>query len=116
MSNYSGQDLAIALQQTRKDLIQAVENWRQFGHKLALSERDYRIAYRAEVFALHDDDKVAWTAAVEIARGEDATVADLRYLRDVAKVQYDAEAERINALKIECRILENEIREGMRSS
>jgi len=111
---YSGQDIVNVLQDTRKQLMEAVERWRQFGHRLALADRDYRIAYRAEVFLLKQQDGVAWTAAVEIARGEESTVADLRYARDVAQVEYDAEQERINALKIEIRMLEHETQEGLR--
>jgi hypothetical protein len=111
---YSGQDLVNSLTQARKELFDSVANWAAYGHKLALAERDYRIAYRSEVFLLHTEDKVAWTAAVDIAKGEESTVANLRYARDVAKVQYDAEQEKINALKIEIRVLEHESQEGLR--
>ncbi len=112
--SYSGQELVNALQDARKQLMESVENWRGYGHKLALAERDYRIAYRTEVFSLRENNGVAWTAAVEIARGEESAVANLRYIRDFARVQYDAEQERINTLKIEVRILEHEAQEGMR--
>lgn len=111
---HDGQTLTNALTQTRKELMESVERWRQFGIELALAERDYRIEFRKEVFILHETDDVkSWTAAVELARGELDTVADLRYLRDVKKVQYDAEAEVINVLKINCRIIEGEIKMGM---
>ncbi len=111
---YSGQDVVNVLQETRKQLMDSVERSRKYGHKLALAERDYRIAYRAEVFLLKQQDGVAWTAAIEIARGEESAVADLRYGRDVAKVEYEAELERINVLKIEVRMLERESQEGLR--
>lgn len=111
---YSGQDVVNALQDARKQLMESVERWRKFGHKLALAERDYRIAYRGEVFVLHTEDKVAWTAAVEIAKGEEASVANLRYARDVARVEYTAEQERINVLKIEIRMLDGEAQEGLK--
>lgn len=111
---YSGQDLVNALADARKQLFESVERWRKMGHRLALAERDYRIAYRAEVFLLKTQDGVAWTAATEIARGEETQVANLRYERDVAQTEYAAEQERINALKIEIRILEHETQEGLR--
>lgn len=111
---YSGQELVNALQDARKQLFESVERWRKYGHRLALAERDYRIAYRSEVFLLKQQDGVAWTAAVEIARGEETQVADLRYNRDVAQVEYAAEQEKINALKIEIRILEHEAQDGIR--
>ena len=110
----SGQLVVNALSDARKQLMESVERWRQFGYKLALAERDYRIAYRAEVFLLKTNDGVAWTAATEIARGEETIVADLRYARDIAKSEYEAEQEKINALKIEIRILEHEAQEGLR--
>lgn len=111
---YSGQDVVNALQDARKQLFDTIEKWRKTGHRLALAERDYRMAYRAEVFLLKTQDGVAWTAATEIARGEETKVADLRYNRDVAQVEYDAAQEMINALKIEVRILEHEAQEGLR--
>jgi len=111
---YSGQDLINGLADARRQLFVSVEKWRQFGHDLAKADRAYRKEYRKEVFRLKAQDGVAWTAATEIARGEESQVADLRYERDVAQVEYDAEQEKINALKIEIRILEHEAQEGLR--
>ena len=112
--SYDGQSLQNALTQTRLDLQQAVENWRLYGIELALAERDYRIPFRKEVFILHESDNVkSWTSAVELARGEETEVANLRYARDVKKVQWMAEQERINILKIEIRIIEGDLRTGL---
>jgi hypothetical protein len=108
--SYTGQDIAIALKETRRELMNAVERWKQYGHDLALAERDYRIACRAEVFVLHTEEKVPWTTASDISRGDESMVASLRYKRDVARVNYSAEEERINVLKIEARMLEAELR------
>jgi hypothetical protein len=71
---YSGQDLVNALKQTRSDLLESVERWRTYGHLLAAAERDYRIANRAEVFALHEE-KVPWTTANDVSRGDESRVA-----------------------------------------
>lgn len=109
MSKYSGQDTYNLLCEAREALGNAVERLGKFGIELAKCERDYKIAYAKEVFLLHEnpDLKVAWTAAVELAKG-DETVAELRFQRDCATAKYDTEQERVNFLKIETRILENE--------
>lgn len=114
MSEYSGQDLVNGLKEARRALFASIEKWRKYGHALAVADRKYRKAYRKEVFRLKEENGVAWTAATEIARGEESQVADLRFERDVAQVYYSAELEQINALKIEIRILEHEAQEGLK--
>ena len=57
---------------------------RDASRNLAEAERQYRLALTTRILYLHAQDKVAWTACEAIARGE-ASVADLRYKRDVAK-------------------------------
>jgi folate-dependent tRNA-U54 methylase TrmFO/GidA len=109
----SGQDIVNALHKTRRDLLQSVENWRTYGIALAGAERAYRVANSKMIMRLHDERKVAWTAAGDLSRGMEA-VESLRFARDVAKVHYDAEAEKINVLKIEVRNLESEAQEGLR--
>lgn len=110
---FSGQDLVNALHKTRKDLMESVEKWRTYGIALAGAERAYRTALSKMIIRLHEERKVAWTAAGELARGMDA-VEGLRFAKDVAKVHYEAEQERINVLKIEARMLESEVNEGLR--
>jgi hypothetical protein len=79
------------------------------------AEMKYRIAYRKEVFRLHHEDSVAWTACGEMARGDEG-VAKLRFERDMRKSDYESCYEKILQLKTELRIIENEItaeRQGM---
>lgn len=109
-----GQSLTNALTETRNELIKSVSTWTQYGIDLAVAERDYRVAFRKEVFILHESDGVkSWTSAVELARGEESEVANLRFLRDVKKAQWMGEQEKINVLKIEARILEGDIKAGL---
>lgn len=110
MSKYSGQDAYNLLCEARETLGASIERWRRFGIELAAADFAYRVAYTKEVTRLHDLETVAWTAAVEMARGDDVSVAELRYKRDVAQVQYNAEEQRINFLKLEVRILEGEVK------
>lgn len=100
---------------TRKQLNECLIFYKNNGRKLAEADMKYRIAYRKEVFRLHEVDGVAWTACSDLAKG-DEEVAKLRFERDVRKSDYESCYERILQLKTELRILENEIsaeRQGM---
>ena len=109
---YSGQDVVNALKQTRHDMMESVEKWRTYGISLAGCERAYRTALSKMIIRLHEERKVAWSAAGELARGMDA-VEGLRFAKDVALVHYNAEAEKINILKLEARMLEGEVKQGL---
>lgn len=64
---------------------------RERSKDLAEAERSYRMALAKERMRLHAEDKVAWTATDDLARGSEH-VASLRYRRDVAKGVYEAAA------------------------
>jgi hypothetical protein len=111
----SGQDLMSAMSSTRKQLNECLIFYKSNGRQLAESEMKYKIAFRKEVFRLHLEDKVAWTACSDLAKG-DEMVAKLRMERDIRKSDYESCYERILQLKMELKILENEIsaeRQGM---
>ena len=97
------QDLVNALNETRKQLNECLLYYKKSGRLLAEAERQYRIAFRQEVFRLHTLEGVAWTACSDLAKG-DETVARLRFERDV-KSDYECCYEKILQLKIELRIL-----------
>jgi len=99
----------------RRQLNECLIFYKNNGRKLAKAEMEYRIALRKEVFRLHEEDGVAWTACETLARGNEK-VAELRFKRDIRKADYEACYEKILQLKTELRILENEIqaeRQGM---
>lgn len=109
------QDLQLAMSETRKQLNECLIFYKNNGRKLAEAEQKYRIAYRKEVFRLHLMDSVAWTACSDLAKG-DEEVAKLRMERDIRKSDYESCYEKILQLKVELRILENEMdaeRRGM---
>lgn len=106
----SGQDLVNAMREQRTLLIDCVNAMKVLGRKLAEAEYKYRIAYRQEIFRLHEEDGTAWTACGELARG-DENVANLRFKRDVYKSDYDTALEKILAVKIEIRLLEGEMKQ-----
>ena len=109
------QDLMQAMSDTRKQLNECLIFYKNNGRQLAYAEQQYRIAYRKEVFRLHEEGSVAWTACSDLAKGSE-DVAKLRYERDIRKSDYECCYEKILQLKIELRIIENEIsaeRQGM---
>lgn len=106
------QDLMIELSEARKQLNNSLEDYKKIGRTLAQAEMEYKIALRKEILRLKLESKVAWTACSELAKG-DENVANLRFDRDVKSSEYNCAFEKINATKIELRILENEV-EAMR--
>jgi|GEM_PF-3246326 hypothetical protein len=102
------QDLIQEMSQARKQLNECLIFYKNTGRHLADAEMKYRIALRKEFLRLKIEDGVAWTACSELARGED-TVAKLRFERDIRKSDYDVCHEKILQLKMEIKILENEI-------
>ena len=78
------------------------------GRHWATAEHHYKVANKVEVFRLHEEDKVAWTACQTIAHGAEV-VADLRLQRDLAKIEYEVAKEKMLGLKMKARILEGEI-------
>ena len=55
---------------------------------------------------------MAWTACYTLAQGEDK-VSELRFKRDFKKSDYEVLVEKINATKLEIRLLEGEIKQEM---
>jgi hypothetical protein len=106
--NDSGQDLVIALRKQRELLIDSVDAMKTIGRLLAGATKDYKVALRKEILRSHVADGVAWTACYELALGEE-NVAELRFKRDIKQSDYDVCIEKINAVKLEIRLLEKEI-------
>ena len=100
-------DLFNELQYKIKELDNALELLRQNGIKLAEAEKNYKILLRQECLKLKDGgmaigmiDKTCY-GIPEVAR--------LRFERDVADTMYKASLECINSIKLQMRILENQI-------
>lgn len=68
---------------------QAEEFYKACAKDYAIKEERYRVALASEIVHQHDDEKVAWTVAPDLARGN-AEVARLRKDRDIAEGMKDA--------------------------
>lgn len=63
---------------------EAERNLLQASREFAQKEEAYRLALAKEIVRQHAEEKVAWTVAPDLARGEQ-TVARLRRERDIAE-------------------------------
>lgn len=95
------------LQAKIKQLELSVKELRTSGTNYAKAERDYKILLRQECLKLRDEgmaigmiDKTCYGLP---------SVAEARYMRDVAKTVYEANQDAINSLKLQIRVIEAQI-------
>jgi len=100
-------DLLNELQQKIRELDISVKSLRTNGTKFAEAERDYKITLRQEVLKLRDEgiaigviDKTCYGIPL---------VAEKRFNRDVAETYYKANLEEVNSIKLQIRLIENQI-------
>lgn len=107
MNNYSGQDLYNLVQDQYLLLDICIKSLASKGKEKANSEMNYRIALRIEILKLRDD-KIPVTIISDMCRGN-REVAKLKYDRDVTEVLYETVMQKIYAIKLQIRMLENQI-------
>ena len=90
-----------------KELTASIRKLRDNGVKLAEAERDYKMTLRKEALKLRAGDTPV-TLINSIIYGV-PEVADKRFDRDVAEANYKANQEHINIVKLQLRILENQL-------
>ena len=127
MAEVSGQDLDLELRDKLRLLDISLREFGKRGRAYAEAERDYRVADQLES-RREDLEKfvsgiqrftvgLAKKVLIERAGGQPVTIisdicrgnaeiADLRFKRDVAEVDYKAAQEAINSYKLQIKILE----------
>lgn len=100
-------DLITERETKQKQLDKAILDLRGNGTAYAKSERDYKMLLRYEVLKLRDEG-VAIGVIDKICYGI-PSVAKARYERDVAETIYKANQEAINSLKLQIRIIDNQV-------
>ncbi len=100
-------DLLIELNEKRALLDKAIDTLANNGYDLAAKERDYKIAINKKALELRAEDTPVTLINTIIYGYED--IAKLRFDRDTAQVKYNANNEYINTLKLQIRILENQL-------
>ncbi len=101
------QSLYIELQKKRKELNKAIELARQRGEEMALAEKEYRKELSKEIL-IQRNNKVPVTIISDICRGKE-NIAELKFDRDATEVLYRSANERIQATKLELRLIENQM-------
>lgn len=101
-------DLFQELEKKIHELNISLKKLRETGSDFAEAERDYKITLRQEALKLRNDDKLPVTLIQQIIYGV-PEVADKRFKRDVKEAIYKSNQEAINVLKLQIRIMENQI-------
>lgn len=100
-------DLIQEIQQKSNELSISIKSLRTSGTSFAEAEKEYKILLRSECLKLKDSgmaigmiDKTAYGIP---------SVAEARFKRDVAEVVYKANLEAINSIKLQIRLLDNQL-------
>lgn len=101
------QDLMTELETKIKALDKSVKELRHSGTAYAQAEKDYKILLRQECLKLRDEG-VAIGLIDKTCYGI-PSVAEARFKRTVAETIYKANLEAINSLKLQIRILDEQI-------
>lgn len=100
-------DLINELQQKIRELEISIRQLRTSGTDYAEAERDYKILLRQEVLKLRDEGQAI--GVITLTCYGIPSVAEARFKRDVAETVYKANLEAINSIKLQLRLLENQI-------
>lgn len=100
-------DLYNELESKIQELEVSIRSLRKTGNNYAQAERDYKILLRQEVLKLRDEGQAIGVITL-ICYGI-PSVAEARFKRDIAETVYKANLEAINSIKLQLRLLENQI-------
>ena len=100
-------DLILELQEKLEDLQTSLKELRTSGTNYAQCERDYKILLRQECLKLRDEGMAI--GMIDKTCYGIPSVAEARYKRDVSEAVYKANIEAINSIKLQLRIIENQI-------
>lgn len=101
-------DLFNDIQNLIQRLNASVKLLSQYGKDLSIAERDYKVTLRKEALKLRTEKDMPVTLINQIIYGV-PEVADKRFKRDTAETMYNVAQENINSLKLQIRILENQL-------
>lgn len=100
-------DLMNELQAKTRQLDMSIKTLRKSGTDYAEAERDYKVKLRQECLKLRDEGMAI--GLIDKTCYGIREVAELRFKRDVAEAVYKANMEAINSLKLQLRLIENQI-------
>ena len=100
-------DLINELQIKTKELEVSLRNLRISGTNYAEAEKNYKILLRQECLKLRDEGMAI--GMIDKTCYGIPSVAEARFQRDVAETVYKANIEAINSIKLQMRIISNQI-------
>ena len=100
-------DLWSEIQSKTRQLDYSVKELRKSGTAYAETEKAYKIKLREWCLRLRSQDMPI--GLIDKTCYGIPEIAELRFKRDCARVVYDANKDAINAIKLELRILENQV-------
>lgn len=101
-------DLYNEIQNKINELNVSLKKLRETGTAYAEAERDYKITLRQEALKLRAEKNMAITLIQQVVYGV-PEVADKRFKRDVAEAIFVANKEAIQTIKLQIRIMENQL-------
>jgi hypothetical protein len=100
-------DLYLEIQNKINELNVSLKKLRETGTAYAEAERDYKLLLRKEILKLRDEGQAIGVITL-ICYGI-PSVAEARFKRDVAETIYQANQEAIQTIKLQIRIMENQL-------
>lgn len=100
-------DLIIQVKQKLDELNASINRLKSTGTAFAAAERDYKIILRTEMLKLKEE-KMAVGMMDKVVYGI-PEVAEARFKRDIAQVVYDTNRDHINSVKLQLKILNDQI-------
>lgn len=100
-------DLIQEIQQKTRQLERSIRELRKTGTAYAQAEREYKVLLRQECLRLRDEGMAI--GLIDKTCYGIPSVAEKRFLRDVAEATYKANLEAINSLKLQIRIIDAQI-------
>ena len=101
-------DLVNELKNKIQELNISIKKLRQTGTEYAEAERDYKITLREEALKLRAEKGMPVTLIQQVVYGV-PEVAEKRFIRDVKEAIYQANQEAINSIKLQIRVIENQL-------
>lgn len=100
-------DLFNELQAKTKELEISIKSLRQTGTNYAQAEKDYKVLLRQECLKLRDEGMAI--GMIDKTCYGIPSVAEARFKRDVSEAVYKANQEAINSIKLQMRLIENQL-------
>lgn len=100
-------DLYLELQAKTRELDISIRQLRISGTAYAEAERAYKVLLREECLKLRDEGMAI--GMIDKTCYGIPSVADARFKRDVAEAVYKANLEAINSIKLQMRLIENQL-------